>query len=167
VPVRIRDYGSCGRRPRDASGLFVTRIAGERNRGQDGWVYKVGRRAGTGGAADTAGPFGTSRRLRARDRLLWFWCEMQRTGGCQRTLAASPDRRTAAPGETIAVTVRGYDDNGRGIPVAGATVTLGDAVAVTDADGRATVAVLAPGRLRLTAEAGGMVRSFPEAIRAR
>jgi hypothetical protein len=166
IPIRIRDYGACGRRPRDAGGLFVTRVGSERNRGQDGWVYKVGRRAGSGGAADTAGPFGTGRRLRGGDRLLWFWCDMQRTGGCQRSLEATPDRSTAAPRETIAVTVRGYDDNGRGAPVPGATVRLGDAVATTGPDGVATVAVPAAGRLRLTAEAAGMVRSFPEEVRA-
>ncbi len=64
------------------------------------------------------------------------------------------------------MTVRGYDDSGRGVPVAGATVTLGDAVAVTGADGRASVPVLGPGRLRLTAEADGMVRAFPVGVRA-
>ena len=32
------------------SALIVTGIRGDRNRGQRGWVYKVGRRAGTTGA---------------------------------------------------------------------------------------------------------------------
>ena len=36
--------------------------------GSDGWVYKVGRRSGSGGAADPAGPFGTGRRLRGGQR---------------------------------------------------------------------------------------------------
>jgi hypothetical protein len=165
VPVRVRDYGACGRRPRDASGLFVNRIGSERNRGQDGWVYKVGRRAGSGGAADVAGPFGTGRRLRGGDRLLWFWCEMQ-SSGCQRTLEAVPDRGAAARGETVRVTVRGYDDQGRGVAVSGATVRLGTASALTGADGVATVTVAEAGRLALTASAPGMVRSFPGEVRA-
>ena len=51
LALRVRDYGSCGRRAADAALLFVTSIAGERNRGQDGWVYKVGRKVvlGRGG----------------------------------------------------------------------------------------------------------------------
>ena len=160
LTVRMRDYGSCGRRVRDAGGLFVKRIGSERNRGQDGWVYKVGRRAGSGGAADATGPFGAGR-MRTGDRLLWFWCEMQRSGGCQRTLEAAPDRTAAAPGSTVQVTVRGYDDAGRGVPVGGATVRLGSASALTAADGVATVTVAEAGRLVLTASAPGMVRSFP------
>ena len=165
--VRVRDYGSCGRRPRDASLLFVTQIGADRNRGRDGWVYKVGRRVGSGAAADTAGPFGTGRRLRGGDRLLWFWCDAQRSGGCQRTLEAVPDRTAAAAGETVRVTVRGYDDSGRGVPVAGAEVRLGAATALTGADGVATVPVTQTGQLELTATRAGMVRSFPGAVTAR
>jgi len=166
LSLRLRDYGACGRRTRDAGGLFVTRVGPDRNRGRDGWVYKLGRRAGTAGAGDLAGPFGTGRRLRGGDRLLWFWCDMQRSGSCQRTLEAVPDRTAAAAGETVRVTVRGYDDAGRGVPVAGATVRLGSASAVSGADGVATVPVSAAGRLELLATAPGMVRSFPGEVRA-
>ena len=42
--------------PRDGGGLFVESIRGDANRGQNGWVYKVGRRAATAGAADPGGP---------------------------------------------------------------------------------------------------------------
>ena len=166
LSYRVRDYGSCGRRTRDSGGLFVTRIGSERNRGQDGWVYKTGRRTGSGGAGDKAGPFGTGRRLRGGDRLLWFWCDKQSSGSCQRTLEAKPDRTTAAPGETVNVTVRGYDDFGRGVRVAGATVTLGSATALSGPDGVATLPVAETGRLELEATAAGMVRAFPGEVRS-
>jgi hypothetical protein len=166
LPLRLRDYGACGRRAGDAGGLFVTRVGSERNRGRDGWVYKVGRRVGTGGAGDASGPFGTGRRLRDGDRLLWFFCDTQASGGCQRTLEAVPDRTAAAPGESVRVTVRGFDDAGRGVLVAGATVRLGAASAVTGVDGVATLRVGGGGRLGLVATAPGMVRSFPGEVRA-
>ena len=161
LTVKVRDYGSCGRRPADAASLFVTRIGAERNRGQDGWVYKVGRKVSSAGAGDRS-----ARRLRGGDHVLWFYCRTQRTGGCQRTLEARPDRSTAAPGETVGVTVRGYDDQGRGIAVAGATVTLGSATATTDADGVAQLVVPAAGRLKLGASRTGMVPAFPGSVRA-
>jgi len=161
LAVRVRDYGSCGRRPADAASLFVTRIGSDRNRGQDGWVYKVGRKVSSAGAGDRSG-----RRLRGGDRLLWFYCRAQRTGGCQRTLEATPDRTSAAPGETVRVTVRGYDDQGRGIAVPGATVTLGAATVTTDAAGVAQVVVPSAGRLSLGASRTGMVAAFPGVVRA-
>ena len=65
LKLGFRDYGSCGRSPRDAGALYVKRIGSERARGADGWVYKVGRRAGTTGAADPSGPFGRGK-LQAR-----------------------------------------------------------------------------------------------------
>jgi hypothetical protein len=163
--IRLRDYARCGRRPRDAGGLYVTTVAGERERGNGGWVYKVGRRAGTTAAADSSGPFGTGRRLRDGQRVTWFWCRLRRSGGCQRTLAVVPDRTHAAPGETLDVTVRGYDDFGDGVPVGGATVRLGSAAAVTGADGRAALVVPSDaGRLELKAERAGMVRAFPREV---
>ena len=128
----------------------MTRIAGERNRGQDGWVYKVDRQVGSAGAGDRSG-----RRLRGGDRLLWFCCRMQRAGSCQRTLEATPDRTTAAPGEMLRVTVRGYDDQGHGVAVPGATVRLGSATATTDAGGIAELAVPASGRLARHRDARG------------
>jgi hypothetical protein len=162
LAIRLRDYGSCGRRPADAASLFVTRIAGDGNRGLDGWVYKVGRKVSSAGAGDRSG-----RRLRGGERLLWFYCRTQRsTGGCQRTLEASPDRTTAAPGETVRVTVRGYDDQGRGVAVPGATVTLGAATATTDGSGVALVTVPGSGRLTLAASLDGMVPAFPKVVSA-
>jgi hypothetical protein len=157
--LRFRDYGSCGRSPADAGSLYVRTVGPDRARGPRGWVYKVGNRAGTTGAADLSGPFGTGRRLRG-GRLLWFWCVQSRAGSCQRTLDARPEASSVAAGAPLRVTVRGYDDNGRGVPVAGALVRAGGAQALTGADGVATVTMPA-GAVRVTAERDGMVRSFP------
>jgi hypothetical protein len=157
LKLGLRDYGRCGRRPRDATGLYVARVAGERERGRGGWVYKVGRRAPSVGAADLSG-----RRLREGDRVTWLWCEQDASGGCQRTLEAHPDRTSAAPGESLRVRVRGYDDHGKGIDVEGATVRLGSAVAVTGVDGVAVLTVSDGGRL--TASKSGMVRAFPREV---
>ena len=88
-----------------------------------------------------------------------------RANGCQRTLEARPERRTVAPGAPLRVSVRGYDDNGRGVAVAGALVRLGGAQALTGADGVAVRhGARRAGRLRATAEHAGMVRSFPERV---
>jgi len=165
LKLRLQDYGACGRSPRDAGALYVTRVGPDRRGGPAGWVYKLGRRVGTNGAADPAGPFGSGK-LRAGTRLLWFWCVQARGEACQRTLETS-SASTAAPGAPVTVTVRGYDDNGRGVPVAGATVRLGTAVATTGASGVATVAAPASGSARLTAEREGMVRSWPRAVLVR
>jgi hypothetical protein len=153
----LRDYGSCSTRARDSAGLFVSSIGGERNRGQDGWVYKVGRRGATAGAADPSGAFGRGR-LRRGQRVTWFYCRL-RDGGCQRTLALEA---RAEPG-AVGVTVRGYDDEGRGVPVAGATVSAGAVTTVSAADGSARLALPA-GSHRLLAEKDGLVRSFSEMV---
>jgi hypothetical protein len=92
----------------------------------------------------------------------WFWCEQDESGGCQRTLEAQPDRTTAAPGETLSVTVRGYDDQGRGVAVEGATVRLGSATAVSGPDGVAVLTVVDGGALHATKD--GMVRAFPREV---
>jgi hypothetical protein len=166
VKFAVRDYARCGRRPRDASGLYVRSVAGERASGSNGWVYKVGRRAGTTGAADLSGPFGNGRRLRNGQRVTWFWCVLGSAGSCQRTLELQPERTTAAPGETLNVKVRGYDDFGKGVLVEGATVRLGSASAVTGASGTAALTVpAATGELALEAERAGMVRAFPREVR--
>ena len=155
--LRIRDFGACSRRPRDGAGLFVESIRSDRNRGQNGWVYKVGSRGATAGAADPSGPFGRGR-LRAGQRVTWFFCRLV-AGGCQRTLEL---RLTPEPGAVVA-RVHGYDDEGRGVAVEGATVRAGAASAVTVADGSARLA-LAPGAHRVTATKDGLVRSFSERV---
>jgi hypothetical protein len=158
LPLKLRDYGSCGRRPSDATGLYLRGIGKQVERGADGWVFKIGRRTPSTGAGDPAS------RLRDGARLTWFWCR-NGANGCQRTLEVRPDSTTVAAGSQLRVTVRGYDDRGRGVPVAGATVALAGAAAVTDPRGRATLAAPAtPGRAALTARRAGLVPSFPEEV---
>jgi hypothetical protein len=158
MTLRLHDYGRCGARTGAASSLYVTRIGPDAPSGANGWVYKRNHRAGSVGAGVAS--------LRGGDRLLWFWCRMQPTGGCQRTLQATPERAVAHPGKPLRVTVRGYDDDGHGTPIAGAAVRLGGAAAVTGSDGVATVTVPTAGNLRLTATAAGLVPAFGELVRA-
>ena len=164
LSVKLRDYGSCGKRTADAGGLFVRRIGPDRNRGRNGWVYKVGRKAGSNGAGDKSGPFGRGR-LRDGATVLWFFCR-QGANGCQRTLEATPERTSVSVGETLKVTVRAYDDLGKGAAAAGVAVRLGQSSAVTGADGVALVPVTETGRLQLVADKDGMVRAFPREVRA-
>jgi len=157
--LRLRDFGACSSNPVDSAGLLVTGIGPDRNRGQRGWVYKVGRRAATAGVADTGGPFGNGR-LRARQRVTWFYCV--RAGDCQRTLGLTA---TVFRGG-VAAEVRGYDDAGDGIPIAGATVTASGVTGVTgvtDADGRVQLE-LHTGFQRVVARKDGLVRSFAELV---
>jgi hypothetical protein len=163
VGFGLTDYGACSRRPRDAGSLYVRRIGRDRARGRDGWVYKVGHRSGSAGAADPAGPFGTGRRLRSGQRVLWFWCVKDARDACQRTLDTAA-ATTVAPGAPLHVTVRGYDEQGRGAPVAGATVRLGDATALTGADGVATLTAPAAGRPAVEASKPGLVPAFPRTV---
>jgi hypothetical protein len=155
--LRLRDFGSCSRSSRNGAGLFVNAIRGDVNRGQNGWVYKVGRRAATAGAADPGGPFGRGR-LRSGQRVTWFYCRL-RGGGCQRTLGLT--LRTE-PGKLVA-RVRGYDDKGRGVAIAGATVTADGSSALTDAGGEARLS-LAGGEYRVLAEKEGTIRAFSERV---
>lgn len=150
---RLRDYGACSRRAVDSSALFVTQIGPDRNRRADGWVYKVGRRVPSVGAADPSG-----RRLRTGDRLTWFYCRAQSGGGCQRTLEVAP---LSGAGQALRVRVRGYDDNGRGVAVAGATVSAGAQTAITGTDGTASFPALGAATRSVQAQRAGMVGSFP------
>lgn len=160
--IGLRDFGSCSRRARDGGQLFVRSIRGERNRGVSGWVYKVGRRLATAGAADPSGAFGRGR-LRSHMRVTWFYCRMEE-GSCQRTLGlrVTPGRGGAPTG----VLVRGFDDDGDGVPVAGATVSGGGVEATTDAGGRATLALPA-GRRVVRARKRGLVQAFAEPVLVR
>jgi len=167
--LTVTDSGACGRSARDAGGLFVAAIAGERNRGDDGWFYKVDRRAGTTGAGAPEGPFGTGRGVRDGQRITWFYCRTDPDGDCQRTLEVRPAARAVTAGGTLVVTVRGYDNDGRGVPAGGASVALGGATATAGPDGVATLtAPLGPGGPRsLTATADGMIDAFPTDVTVR
>jgi hypothetical protein len=160
-PIAFHDYGSCTRKPADSSGLFVKSLRGERNRVQDGWVYKVGRKLATAGAADPSGPFGGGR-LRSGDDVVWFYCRQLASGTCQRSLEIS----TAVDGREVTVTVEGFDDAGEGEPVAGATVRSGDERATTDGEGRAKL-TLRRGSHAVHAAKRGTIRSFAKRVRIR
>ena len=59
--------------------------------------------------------------------------------------------------------VRGYDDEGHGVAVDGATVSAGGVSATTAADGSARLS-LSAGTYRVIAERDGLVRSFAERV---
>jgi hypothetical protein len=154
----FRATGAC-------SALYVRQIGRDRARGRAGWVYKVGHRLGTAAAGDPSGPFGNGR-LRSGRRLLWFWCVA--AARCQRTLAVSGAGPRLSAGRRLRLTVRGHDDHGRAVRVAGATVALGRTRARTGADGTATLTVPArAGRYRLRAARRGMVPAFPRVVSVR
>jgi hypothetical protein len=140
------------------AGLFVRQIREDKNTGQDGWVYKVGRKAATSGAADPSGPFGTGRRLRSGQRVTWFYCRLVGSS-CQRTLAL---KTKVEPG-AVTVKVTGYDDAGDGNVIPGATVISGAVRATSGVDGRVRL-LLPAGKHRLRVEKAGLVRSFTEKV---
>ena len=154
-PLSLRDYGSCSNNPADAASLFVKGIGADRNKGSDGWVYKADNVLGTAGAGDPAGPLGRGR-LRAGARVTWFWCHVTaRDKGCPHTLAIS-----VTPGsESLRVRVRQYDDRGKGLAAAGATVHAGSAAATTATDGVAHLTIPA-GRYSVFAEQSTRIRSY-------
>jgi hypothetical protein len=156
--IKLKDYGACSAKPADAGGLYVSRIRKDGARGVDGWVYKVGNKAGTAGAGDPSGAFGNGR-LKSGARVTWFYCHM-RTSGCQRTLTVKPE---ALGGGQVRVTVKGYDDRGKAHAAAGATVHVGSATATTGSNGAATVTAT-PGAAKVYATAKSSVRSFTEKI---
>lgn len=162
--LRIKDFGSCSSRARDAGGLYVRGIGRDVVSGPgdpDGWVYKVGNRAAPAGAGDPSGPFGRGP-LRSKQRVLWFWCvSLPAQDGCQRTLDLKVDD-VATKEQTVHVVA--YDNSGKGVPAAGATVSDADGpIATTDARGSATFSTNA-GTHALFASKDGLVRSFPVRI---
>lgn len=160
----VRDYGRCGSSPANSGQLFVYSLAGEANGGQNGWEYKVNGVAGSAGAGDPGGPNGDGRLLRPGERVLWFWC-VASGGGCERTLEAAPSVSIVPRGGPLAVTVSGYDNEGRATPIAGAIVTLGSDFASTGAGGRASlIAPGAPGTYTVSAHKQSLVASFPQTI---
>jgi hypothetical protein len=159
--LRLKDYGSCSRKPADAGGLYVRRIRNDPAKGPNGWVYKVGNKVGTTGAADLSGPFGSGR-IKNGARVTWFYCRMK-ANGCQRTLAIRPEPIGAG---RLRVIVKAYNDFGRGRAAAGATVLAGTAKGTTDSQGVATLQ-LEPGQASVYAKAKGTVRSFAQVVEVR
>jgi hypothetical protein len=142
----VRQEGGC-------QGLYVFKVGSDRARGRSGWVYKVGRATPGAGAGERTS-------IGSGAHVVWFWCRMGSSGGCQRTLEISAGR-VAKAGRAQRVVVRGYDDNGRGRPVSGAVVRLGSASARTGSDGVAILRAPRRGSYRLTATRAGMVPAFP------
>jgi hypothetical protein len=141
---KVTDVAGC-----DPSSLFVAKVGHDANHGDQGWEYKVGHKSPSSGAGDTSG------RLKANQQLLWFWCT--RANHCERTLDVSRNGNV--------VRVLGYDDNGHGQPVAGATVHLDNQTITTAVDGTAQLTI-APGRHTLYATKTGLVQSFPQKFTA-
>lgn len=163
----VSDYGACTSHTTESDSLFVDRVSHDRNRGRDGWYYKVGHKAGTSGAASPSGPFGDGHRLRSGARVAWFYCHFTQSS-CQRTLEVALSTQHPAPREVVRVTVRGYDDFGRAQKTGGVAVRLGDSKAITAADGTAQLAApAAPGLYSVSAQKQGAVPAFPEAVRVR
>lgn len=146
---RVTDDGACG-------ALFVDRIGPAANRGRDGWSYKVGTRTPQVGASERSG-------IRGGSRVVWFWCRLS-VRGCQRSLVISAPH-SLAPGGSVTVTVRGYDDFAHGVRVRDALVHLGSLNARTDAQGRATFVAPPAGSYAVRAERRGLVPAFPERVR--
>ncbi len=133
--LRIKDYGTCGRRPSTAAQLYLAGIGSDRASGPDGWIYSVGARRGTGGAADPAGPFAKGR-LKSGAAVSWRWCAASTDpeGDCGDELAITSvlqqDIARADGLLQIVVTVRlrsgaGGETNGAlSAPPAGTTVAL-------------------------------------------
>jgi len=158
VGRHLRDYGSCDRRRAGSSAqLFVDRIGKDRNRGQNGWVYKVNDFARNVGAADVAAP-----RLRTGDRVLWLYCVLDPASrSCQPSLRVTAGAGSAATGAPVRVRVRAYDNERRDSPAAGALVALGPATAIADAGGTATLTAPHHGSYTIAATAPGALPSFP------
>ena len=143
---RVSDVAGC-----DPASMFVSRIGHDANHGQAGWEYKVGHAAPSFGAADPGG------KLHSGEQLLWFWC--LRASSCQRTLSVASQFR----GAVAQFHVVGFDGNGHGRAISGATVHIGTLKKVTNSHGWARAA-LAPGRYQVFATRSGMVRSFSSTV---
>ena len=151
-PFRAR--GSC-------RALYVSEVRGEHEQGAGGWVYKVGRALPGRSASDP------SARLRTGQRVTWFWC--RRAGNCDRTLSTTGRSSNGR----MRITVNGYDDFGRGRRIAGATVIarrLGTSTRSTyrtGRDGTVLIRVRPGSTYRIDSRASGLIRGFPNDVRAR
>ncbi|CAB4862792.1 MAG: hypothetical protein F2799_01365 [Actinobacteria bacterium] len=140
VVFHLKDFGRCSMNTSASAGLFLDKLVNTTNTGTSGWTFKVNNRAGTAGAADPSGPFGSGP-LTTGDKVIWFWCVFDANWACQRNLVLVAPT-TAATGSSISVSVRAYDDAGTWVPAVGARVSLGTAKVVTGQSG--TVAIQAP-----------------------
>ena len=58
--------------------------------------------------------------------MTWFYCTLNRRGGCQRTLELSLTPGPYRQFMPIGLQVNGYDDNGDGIPIEGTKAMCGE-----------------------------------------
>jgi hypothetical protein len=144
VPVTATSGGQC-----EPTAYYVKSVGRQTARGQEGWVYKVGHRAGTAAAGDPSGPFGDRRPLRARQRVTWFWCKLAASGGCQRTLEVRRNGRL--------LRVTGYDDQGRGVRIRGVRVRLAGGKVLGRTNRRGELRAKLPAGARVTAAKSGLV----------
>lgn len=173
VAFVAKDFAKCSLNVVDSASLFVDSIRGLTGTGMQGWSYKVNNRAGTAGAADPSGPFGSGA-LRAGSQVLWFWCTYDAT-----TYACQPNLVAIAPsmvgkGRRFTVEVRQYDDAGRYKPAADALVKVeGAGQALTGPTGKVTfTAPAAKGLIDVVATDGrvfvtgaGRPASFTDVVR--
>jgi len=73
--IALKDYGACGKRPRDAARLYLTGIGKDVANGPDGWIYDVDGKGGSTSAADPKGPFAHGA-LKKGAEVSWRWCRI-------------------------------------------------------------------------------------------
>lgn len=161
--VKLRDYGSCSKRSADAGQLFVRSIGRDRNRASNGWVYKVGNRAGTTGAADPSGPFGSGR-IKGGEQILWFWCHNRGGGACQKTVQQQVTLVAGGEGHRILVSVSYQDNDGNSQPGADAVVNAGVLTARPGPSGQSQFDLPGPGQYTITSCREHLVCSFPTTV---
>jgi hypothetical protein len=160
LPIAVlRGFGKPFRTEGSCEALYVSQVGRDRERGQAGWVYKVGRRLpGVSSSSSRA-------RVRSGAHVTWFWC--RRAAACQRTLSTSVRSR----GGRVTVRVMGYDDRGHGKRIAGASVRVrrpGRTFSVrTGRRGTATFRTRRGYRIRLGARKHGLVPAYPRTVRVR
>ena len=99
----------------------------------------------------------------ARAEGAWFWCVKDAADACQRTLEVAAPRDVGAGRARSRVTVRGYDENGGGVPVAGVEVAPG----APWSRRRGAATVTAPGRAGTLTLRGRARRAWSRRSRAR
>jgi hypothetical protein len=166
VSFHLKDFAKCSTNPVASAGLFVDRIGTTTNTGISGWSFKVNNRAGTAGAADTSGPFGTGH-LAGGEKVVWFWCVYDANWACQRSLSVTAPA-TAASGSTVTVSVAAYDDAGASVPASRVKVTVGKATATTGTDGNARLKVPSTGASAAVHAVDGIAasRSYTQRVQA-
>ena len=159
--LRLRDFGSLLARARDGGGLFVARDPRRRaTAGQNGWVYKVGRRGGHRGRGRSGGPFGSGRlRTRPARDLVLLPPARRRLPAHARAARLRAEAGARAGAACAATTTRARR------PSAGATVSAGGESAATDANGIARLGAAAGQLPRRGATKAGLIRSFARARR--